>query len=163
MTRPTRPPDTTEPEDAELEERAFAALARAVPSVAPPASLRDRVLARLRDEAAQAPRDLLTLRAGARDWQRVTPRVELRVLFVDPVARTRSLLARLAPGGEIPPHAHGVAEECLVLEGDLRIGDLELGPGDYHLAPVGTRHPSITTRGGAVVYLRQGVDEPGAR
>jgi len=157
MSRRPDPPDDGERDDATLEARAFAALARAVPTATPPVALRERVLARVREEAERAPRDFMTLRADTRGWVRLTPRLEIRELFVDEAAGTRSLLARLAPGGEIPSHGHGVAEECLVLEGDLRIGDLTLAPGDYHLAHVGAQHPSITTHGGAVFYLRLGL------
>ena len=44
-------------------------------------------------------------------------------------------------------------EECLVLEGDLIMGDLKLLPGDFHLAAKGSAHPSATTVSGCLLYL----------
>lgn len=143
-------------DDDTLERRTLEALSRAAPSVAPPGGLRERVLARVREEARTAPRDLVTLRAGEGTWVALGPGLEARELSADPLAGTRSLLVRLAPGAEIPTHDHPVSEECLVLEGELTIGTLELRAGDYHLAPAGVSHARITTRTGALAYLRGG-------
>ena len=34
------------------------------------------------------------------------------------------------------------------------MGDLDLGPGDYHVSPQGSRHDQISSRQGALTYLR---------
>jgi len=66
-----------------------------------------------------------------------------------------SYLLRLAPGATLPAHRHRVDEECLVLEGVLRVGGrLEVGAGSYHLAHRGSLHATITTTTGATVFLR---------
>jgi len=61
-------------------------------------------------------------------------------------------LQRLAPGSKLPPHRHAQDEECLLLEGELFVEDRLLRVGDYHLAPAGSTHTSITTESGALLY-----------
>jgi hypothetical protein len=41
-----------------------------------------------------------------------------------------------------------------VLEGTLKIGELELHAGDYHIGHEGSRHAEVTSATGAVAYLR---------
>jgi hypothetical protein len=54
---------------------------------------------------------------------------------------------------EKPAHFHAEShEECLVLEGDLIMGDMKLLPGDFHVAAKGSTHPAATTRSGCVLY-----------
>lgn len=36
----------------------------------------------------------------------------------------------------------------------MQMGDLDLGPGDYHVSPQGSRHDQISSRQGALTYLR---------
>jgi anti-sigma factor ChrR (cupin superfamily) len=60
----------------------------------------------------------------------------------------------MQPGASIQGHHHASAEECLVLEGDLRIGDLHLKAGDYHVAAEGSIHPVLRSQGGAVMFVR---------
>ena len=53
-----------------------------------------------------------------------------------------------------PAHGHAELEECLVLEGDILIGGVRFGAGDYHAAFEGTRHPEFTSLGGGVMFVR---------
>jgi hypothetical protein len=41
-----------------------------------------------------------------------------------------------------------------VLRGGLQMGELDLGPCDYHVSPAGSRHGRISSRDGALAYLR---------
>jgi hypothetical protein len=43
---------------------------------------------------------------------------------------------------------------CVVLEGAVRLGDLEVGTGDFHLARAGSAHGEIVSVGGALLFLR---------
>jgi hypothetical protein len=45
-------------------------------------------------------------------------------------------------------------ELCLVLKGDFRLGDLELGAGAYHVARRGTRDGEASSRGGCLLFIR---------
>jgi len=64
---------------------------------------------------------------------------------------------KLEPGAAVVPHDHPVDEECLVLEGEARIGELVVRAGDYHLAPRGKPHGMITSEHGALLFLRGAV------
>jgi anti-sigma factor ChrR (cupin superfamily) len=70
-----------------------------------------------------------------------------------------SYLLRLAPGASLPAHRHPVDEECLVLEGEMHIGDLVLPAGGYHLGRRGVLHDRLTSPGGALIFLRGAVPD----
>ncbi len=117
------------------------------------ARVRDRVM---REVSAQSQSVLhTTVRADAVPWQPVAPGVERKVLFETDT--TLSSLLRLAAGTTVPGHLHPIHEECLVLEGTLKIGqDLVLHPGDFHVGLQGVAHADASTDTGAVVFLREG-------
>ena len=143
------------------EEAVFQGIAESLTPLDPPADrateLRDRVLARVGRDASGSPRDLLTVRASEGEWTLVAPLVETKLLFVDRTAQTRSYLVRLGAGAKIDPHQHHAAEECFVLEGELRIGDLCLRAGDYHVAPPNVPHGGASSPTGALLYIRDGL------
>ena len=118
--------------------------------VMPPAGLRAEVLARIRD--GLPPADFLTLRVGD-GWKRLMPAVETKLLTYDTRTQTKSFLLRAGAGVSMPAHGHHGYEECLVLEGEIVIGDLVLAAGDFHGAGAGSAHSSVSTRSGALVYL----------
>jgi quercetin dioxygenase-like cupin family protein len=111
---------------------------------------RRRVLERIAlDSVAQH----LTVRAGPEDWQPFLPGVRCKVL--NEHANAVSYLLQIEPGAVLPAHRHSQDEECLVLQGQLRIGDqLVIGAGDYHLGRAGVLHAAATTDTGALVFLR---------
>ena len=49
--------------------------------------------------------------------------------------------------------AHADDEECLVLEGEVSVGDLRLRAGDFHVAARGSQHPRLESRPGALLLL----------
>lgn len=94
-----------------------------------------------------------TVRAQAGVWEPVAPGVERKLLWE--TADATSCMVRLAPGTSFPPHGHPLDEECMVLEGSLRIGpDLLLLPGDFHVGLRGIAHATISTDDGVLCYLR---------
>ncbi|MEM7222119.1 MAG: cupin domain-containing protein [Pseudomonadota bacterium] len=97
---------------------------------------------------------MITLRADEGPWQEISEGIEKKLLNQDPAAGVESYLLRLAPGTRAPSHSHTVTEECLMLEGDFSIGELKLGPGDYHAAPPGLDHPEVSTEAGCLLYIR---------
>lgn len=130
----------------------FVAVDLAAGRQVPPAGLFDTILAAIGAGEKELP-GTLTRRAGTGVWTEMSPGVTYSVLFEDPVAKRRSLLVRALPGSIYNSHSHDEGhEECLVLEGDLIIGDLKLVAGDYHLAAKGTTHPPATTRSGCLLY-----------
>jgi anti-sigma factor ChrR (cupin superfamily) len=81
-----------------------------------------------------------------------------RILDVDYERRQYTALIRCGPGAVIPPHRHSGVEQTLVVEGDIQIGEIELGPGDYQLADPGSKHPRQYTRGGCLVLVIAPID-----
>lgn len=117
-------------------------------------ALRGRLLARIADDD----RSHLTVGAGDGDWQPFGPGVRIKVLHErDGVL---SYLLRLEPGASLPPHRHPQDEECVVLEGTLRVGTtIALGAGGWHLAHRGALHAALHTDTGATIFLRGAVPE----
>jgi hypothetical protein len=130
----------------------FAPIDLAAGSVLPPEGLFDKIAAGIDADLREVP-GTLTRRAGTGDWAEMAPGVTFTVLFEDPIAKRRSILVRALPGAIYESHHHEGHEECLVLEGDLIMGDLKLLPGDFHLAAKGSAHPPATTVSGCLLYL----------
>lgn len=113
---------------------------------------------RLLERVADAEDSHLTVGADVGEWQDFSEGVQIKVLHER--AGVLSYLLRLQPGARLPAHRHPVDEECVVLEGILRVGTrIEVGPGGYHLAHRGALHASLSTRGGAVIFLRGAVPD----
>jgi mannose-6-phosphate isomerase-like protein (cupin superfamily) len=111
------------------------------------ATIRERLHRRIRET-----RSVTTIAPDEGDWLPFSPKVHIKVLRRD--VETQSYLLRLAPGAVLLPHVHGHDEECMVLEGEVRIGDLVVRQGAYHLAPKGVPHEPIRSEGGALLFLR---------
>ena len=87
--------------------------------------------------------------------------IERKLLAADPAEGVHTYLLRLAPGAVVPAHGHPQPEECFVVEGGIRIGDLALHAGDFHFAAAGAAHPAVSSLDGAVVYVRAAIaDDP---
>lgn len=100
-------------------------------------------------------RGLLTVRANEGDWKAFLPNVSIKVLRRETDALT--YLLKLEPGAALLPHEHPQDEECIVLSGEARIGDLVVRAGDYHCAYAGNPHGVISSEQGAVLFLRGAV------
>jgi len=122
---------------------------------APPVEVWSR-LNRALDREAPVPL-FHTVRLEDGGWTPSAPGIEKKFLYRDLATGTESYLFRMQPGASIEMHHHPRAEECLVLEGDLAIGDLRLKTGDYHVATKGTMHPALRSEGGAIVFVRGAV------
>ena len=117
-----------------------------------------RVRRRLLERIADADSSHLTITDRDGDWQPFTDGVVIKVLREH--AGTLSYLLRLAPGAVLAPHRHPQDEECIVLDGRLRVGRrIELGPGSYHLAHGGALHATICSDSGATIFLRGAVPQ----
>ncbi|MGQ0443789.1 MAG: cupin domain-containing protein [Beijerinckiaceae bacterium] len=136
----------------ELWQENLVALDLAAGRQVPPAGLFDTILAAIGAGETELP-GTYTMRAGTGVWTEMSPGVTFTVLFEDSVAKRRSILVRALPGSNYGSHDHDEGhEECLVLEGDLIMGDLQLLAGDFHVAAKGSTHPAATTRSGCVLY-----------
>jgi hypothetical protein len=112
-------------------------------------SMRERITARV---AALTPDG----RGSAANvgWQAFWPNVWVKVLRHDSHNKTQTALFRVLPGGVVPARASTRDEECLVLEGEVFIGEHRVGQGDLHVAGPDTRYRDITTRTGAMLMVR---------
>ncbi|MBA3241667.1 MAG: cupin domain-containing protein [Acidobacteria bacterium] len=150
-----------------------AALAWGTPPRTPPEGVREKLLARVSAQAQDAPPearaassearpastaagalDLLVVRAGEGEWAETSdPGVSVKLLFVDREHDTYTTLVRMSPGARVPAHRHRGAEQCLVLEGDLRTVTNVLHAGDFNCAPAGSIHDELTTEQGALLLI----------
>jgi anti-sigma factor ChrR (cupin superfamily) len=87
------------------------------------------------------------------DWNIVAPGISCKLLSSDANRHVVSMLVRLVPGGEYPPHTHSGVEELHLLEGELWIDDKKLHPGDYNRAELGTSDNRVWTETGCTCVL----------
>src|SRR5579864_8994437 len=142
-----KPPRSQPVLDAEITD----AMANAIVPVELSVQQRDRMRARILKRAAEtAPMGMHTMRAAEGTWQRVCPGVELKVLHVESANNMRSILLRMEPGSQVPLHSHTQEEQCLVLEGEVTLGEHIFRPGDWHVAMPGTTHIDFATKTGCL-------------
>ena len=132
-------------------ERMAGAVAPAELSQSERRSLLDRIMERI--SVAPPPRTY-TVRANEGTWISVGPGVELKVLRMDREANSQTVLFRMQPGSQIVPHPHNQEEECLVMEGEILVGEHRVGKGDMHIAMPGAKHPPILAPHGALLCIR---------
>ena len=113
------------------------------------ARVRSRVMQRIAQDSV---RHHVAVGAAEGNWHKLMPGIERKVLHEE--AGVMSYLLRFAPGAVLPAHRHPIDEECLVLEGTLRIGTLVLGPGGYHRVPHDVLDADSTSDDGCVIFLR---------
>lgn len=117
--------------------------------------LRERVLARASASSVAATASVgQAVRAGEGRWRTLQPGLHVKLLKRHAEAGELSALWRLDAGASIPSHQHHRAEECLVVAGQVRVGDIEYGEGDYLFAAAGSLHPVFTSIGGATLLIR---------
>jgi anti-sigma factor ChrR (cupin superfamily) len=123
----------------------------------PPAPLWDRIAARIAEDdpgaRPAAPSPFADRPWREPDWLQVTPVIQVKLLANDSEKHVVSMLVRLAPGGEYPPHEHAGTEELFLLDGELWIDDRLLKPGAYNRATVGTRDRRVYSETGCTCVL----------
>jgi hypothetical protein len=96
--------------------------------------------------------------AQASPWEPLSEGVEIKVLRG--VGGVMSTLARIASGAQVVDHGHILDEECLMLQGDLFLGDILLRPDDYQVAPAGCKHVNSMSDTGALFYFHGHMPTP---
>jgi anti-sigma factor ChrR (cupin superfamily) len=86
-------------------------------------------------------------------WDDVSPGISCKLLATDDDKRVVSMLVRLAPGGEYPPHTHAGVEELHLLDGELWIDHRKLYPGDYNRAEPGGGDQRVWSQTGCTCVL----------
>jgi quercetin dioxygenase-like cupin family protein len=81
------------------------------------------------------------------------PGITIKPLYSNPALGTQTALVRLAPGTHYPKHRHVGTEECLVMEGVLRMDDITLNAGDFIVNKDGEIHHDTWTDEGCLLLL----------
>jgi len=120
--------------------------------LAPDASLRERLASRL---AAQAGGSPAPSEPGwtEPDWEVVAPGISCKLLANDPERHRVSMLVRLEPNAEYPPHRHAAVEELHLLHGELWIDERKLFPGDYNRAEAPSGDKRVWSETGCTCVL----------
>lgn len=154
--------DSNEGESALLDPFSAELLGEALSPIAPAperaAAMRARIMGKVQAHRSIERASLLTMQFDDGQWERLSPLVEVKRLFKSPVGH--GFLFRLQPGGAIPAHDHPDDEECIVLEGEVHLGEIVVKAGGFHLAPRGVRHEKLRAPKGALFYLRTGPTAP---
>ncbi len=120
----------------------------------PSAPLWDRLAERIGGAADDHPAATAPTPASKRfEWREVAPGISCKLLATDLANDRVSMLVRLAPGTDYPPHRHGGVEELHLLDGELMIDDRKLYPGDYNRAEPGTSDARVWSETGCTCVL----------
>ena len=126
----------------------------------PSAMLLNRLVWQIGYEMGQ----ILRVPKGKKDrewkWKEVAPGISCDLLSTDTARQRVSLMVRLAPGIDYPPHRHAGLEELYLLHGELMINDKKLFPGDYNRAEPNTvDHRDWSETGCTCVLITSTEDE----
>jgi len=137
------------PLPADIEGALASAIAPQAPEPARAAALRQRILERAKRDGQR----FLTVRAVDGTWETLAPDVAVKVLEDD--GTMQAFLLRLGPGERLPAHDHPQGDElCVVIEGSVALGDIEVSAGDYHVAFAGSTHGEVVSATGALLFIR---------
>lgn len=93
------------------------------------------------------------------DWEVAAPGIFCKVLSTDTGGGRVTMLVRLAPGAEYPPHTHAGLEELHMLEGELMVDDRKLRAGDYLRSEPGSTDRRVWSEAGCMgVLITSGLD-----
>ena len=125
----------------------------------PSASLWERLARRISAETGQAPLVPAPQRRAGPEWEEVAPGISCKLLATDTEKDRVSMLVRLAPGADYPPHDHAGVEELHLLHGELRVDDKKLYPGDYLRSEAGTGDQRVWSETGCTCVLLTSIDD----
>jgi anti-sigma factor ChrR (cupin superfamily) len=119
----------------------------------PPASLWQRLARRIAKETGKEPVSLPSQVTAKPEWEEAAPGISCKLLATDTGKNRVSMLVRLAPGTDYPPHRHAGVEELYLLHGELMIDDKKLYPGDYIRAEAGSVDHRVWSETGCTCVL----------
>lgn len=119
----------------------------------PSAPLWERLARRIAAETGGEPVLPSPPRWASPEWKEVAPGISCKLLATDTERNRVSMLVRLAPGTDYPPHRHAGVEELHLLDGELRVDDKKLSPGDYIRADAGSVDRRVWSETGCTCVL----------
>jgi quercetin dioxygenase-like cupin family protein len=125
------------------------------PELTPANALWSRLANRIGTEGWSGADEELSLAPGwpEADWQETAPGIYTKILAADAERDRVSMLVRLDPGVDYPPHVHAGVEELHLLDGELWINDRKLHPGDCNRAEPGTMDHRVWSETGCTCVL----------
>ena len=97
----------------------------------PSGSLWGRLAQRIAQDTGKPPVSAPFEAPSKPEWEQPAPGIFCQILASDPEKGRVSMLVRLDPGVDYPPHRHAGLEELYLLDGELRIDEKTVHPGDY--------------------------------
>ncbi len=142
-------------QNTDVGEQVAAELAASGPIIAPPASLKEQLMAQiaLEPQELEEPQSFSVVRPDQVEWHEVGVGISLKVLHHDPVGARMTALVRLAPGARFAAHRHAQVEELYVLEGNCLCAGEFLQAGDYHRAEAQSVHPVTSSEQGCLALV----------
>jgi hypothetical protein len=119
----------------------------------PTTSLQARLAHRIAEETGKEPVLPPAPQWSEPDWEQVAPGIECKLLATDTERHRVSMLVRLAPGANYPPHTHAGVEELHLLDGELWIDERKLYPGDYNYGAPGAGDERVWSETGCTCVL----------
>jgi RNA polymerase sigma-70 factor (ECF subfamily) len=114
-----------------------------------------------REPAQASSGPTLTAKASSFEpaWLDVAPGISVKLFATDLEKHLVSMMVRLAPGTDYPPHTHAGVEELHLLEGELWIDDRKLVAGAYNRAEPGTGDKRVWSETGCTCVLITSADD----
>jgi anti-sigma factor ChrR (cupin superfamily) len=125
----------------------------------PSASLWERLAQRIAVETGREPVLPGPQRRPEPEWQEAAPGISFKLLATDAEKQRVSMLVRLAPGTDYPPHRHAGVEELHLLHGELMVDDKKLYPGDYIRAEAGSVDHRVWSETGCTCVLLTSIQD----
>jgi ChrR Cupin-like domain len=119
----------------------------------PSVSLWGRLAQRIAEETGEEPVLPPPQRPARPEWEEAAIGISCKLLATDTDKSRVSMLVRLAPGAEYPPHRHAGEEELYLLYGELMIDDKKLYPGDYIRAETDSADHRVWSETGCTCVL----------
>ena len=119
----------------------------------PSASLWERLSRRIAVDTGGKPLPAASEGPGEPEWEEAGPGIFYKLLATDTETGRVSMLVKLAPGADYPPHRHAGVEELHLLHGELMVDDKKLYPGDYIRAEAGSVDRRVWSETGCTCVL----------
>jgi hypothetical protein len=119
----------------------------------PDPALQERLARRIAQENGGEPVPPPASQWSEPEWEEVAPGIFCKLLATDAERHRVSMLVRLLPNAEYPPHTHAGLEELHLLDGELWIDDRKLFPGDYNRAEAPTGDERVWSETGCTCVL----------
>jgi len=119
----------------------------------PSASLHERLAQRIEADTGATSAPPPAAKWNEPPWEEVAPGIFCKLMATDTERHRVSMLVRLLPNVEYPPHTHAGLEELWLLDGELWIDDRKLYPGDYNRAEAGSGDKRVWSETGCTCVL----------